>query len=110
MKGAVSMFTINEIQRRIAPILKNYDVREAFLFGSYARGEATENSDIDIRVDKGDSQKLKSLLGVSGLHLDLNDALGREVDLLTCLPRGPLSSSFIENLKKDEIKIYGNIQ
>ena len=104
------MFTITDIQHRISPILKRYDVKEAYLFGSYARGEATEHSDIDIRIDKGNSKKLRSLLDVSGLRLDLIDALGHEVDLLTSLPYGPLSEKFIENLKKDEVKIYGTIQ
>lgn len=104
------MFTITDIQHRISPILKRYDVKEAYLFGSYARGEATEHSDIDIRIDKGNSKKLRSLLDVSGLRLDLIDALGHEVDLLTSLPYGPLSEKFIDNLKKDEVKIYGTIQ
>ncbi len=104
------MFTITDIQHRISPILKRYDVKEAYLFGSYARGEATEHSDIDIRIDKGNSKKLRSLLDVSGLRLDLIDALGHEVDLLTSLPYGPLSEKFIDNIKKDEVKIYGTIQ
>ena len=104
------MFTITDIQHRISPILKRYDVKEAYIFGSYARGEATEYSDIDIRIDKGNSKKLRSLFDVSGLRLDLIDALGHEVDLLTSLPYGPLSEKFIDNLKKDEVKIYGTLQ
>ena len=104
------MFTITDIQHRVSPILQRYEVKEAYLFGSYARGEATEYSDIDIRIDKGNSKKLRSLFDVSGLRLDLIDALGHEVDLLTSLPYGPLSEKFIANLKKDEVKIYGTLQ
>lgn len=100
------MLTIPEIQERISPVLRNYDVKEAFLFGSYARGDATKDSDIDIRVDKGDSQKLKSLIDESGFYLDLKEALGCEIDLITNMPSGPLSQYFVDNLKRDEVRIY----
>lgn len=100
------MLTVPEIKRRITPILKEYGVKTAYLFGSYARGEATEASDVDLRIDRGNSPKLKGLFGVSGFRLDLVDALGHEVDLLTCLPRGPLSETFIANLKRDEVLLY----
>ena len=103
-------YTIDEIKRRVIPVAQKYNLAAVYLFGSYARGEATEHSDIDIRIDKGNSKKLRSLLDVSGLRLDLIDALGHEVDLLTSLPYGPLSEKFIDNLKKDEVKIYGTIQ
>lgn len=78
--------SIDEIKRRISPICKQYDVSRAYLFGSYARGEATENSDVDIRIDKGNSKKLQGLFDVSAFQLAIIDALGREVDLLTILP------------------------
>ncbi len=100
------MLTITEIQKRVTPILREYDVKEAFLFGSYARGEATENSDVDIRVDKGHSKKLTGF-AMGGFYLDLKEALGCELDLLTSIPKGELSKAFIANLKKDEVKIYG---
>ena len=101
------MLTIEEIKERVAPVFKKYDIEAAFLFGSYARGEATDKSDIDIRVDGGNSSRLRSLFDESGLYLNLKQVLECEIDLITCLPYGPLSDSFIENLKKDEIKIYG---
>ena len=44
------MSTIEKIREIIIPICKKYGVEKAFLFGSYARGEARENSDVDIRV------------------------------------------------------------
>lgn len=100
------MLTISNIQSIITPILQNYDVEKAYLFGSYARGDATETSDIDIRVDKGKSKKLKSLLDESNFYLDLKEALGHEIDLITCLPKNPISNYFVSNLKKDEVKIY----
>ena len=47
IKGGVLMiYSIYEIQQRIAPVAKQYGVKAVFLFGSYARGEAREDSDI----------------------------------------------------------------
>ena len=45
------IYSIHEIQQRIAPVVKQYGVKAVFLFGSYARGEAREDSDIDLLVD-----------------------------------------------------------
>lgn len=101
------MLTIEEIKAKVFPVMASYDVKEAFLFGSYARGEATEKSDVDLRIDRGQSKKIQGLFDVSGLRLELIDALGKDVDLITCLPRGPLAEYFIENIKRDEVKIYG---
>ena len=102
------MLTVSDIKELVKPVCRKYDVQEAYLFGSYARGEATDKSDVDIRIVRGNSPKLRSLFRISGFRLDLMDALDRDVDLLTCLPHGPLSEPFLQNLKKDEIKIYGD--
>ena len=46
--GKLMIYSIQEIQQRIAPIAKQYGLKAVFLFGSYARGEAREDSDIDL--------------------------------------------------------------
>jgi len=71
---------IEEIKDKIVPVLKRHDVVRAALFGSFVRGEAKKGSDIDILVEfKGE----KSLLDLVALKLELEDLLGREVDVLT---------------------------
>ncbi|HEX8036311.1 MAG TPA: nucleotidyltransferase domain-containing protein [Ktedonobacterales bacterium] len=65
-------------------ILRAHGVRHASLFGSYARGEQSEASDIDLVVDLPPG---KSLFDVSMLGLALEDALGRRVDIVTSLDR-----------------------
>lgn len=71
---------IEELKTRITRTLKRHDVAHASIFGSFARGDAEENSDLDIIVKfKGE----KSLLDLVGLKLELEDALGRSVDVLT---------------------------
>jgi hypothetical protein len=69
---------IEEIKKKVIPILKRYHVKKAGIFGSVARGEETEESDIDILVEINDRM---SLLDFVGLKLELEDALGKRVDL-----------------------------
>ena len=62
------IYSIYEIQQRIAPVAKQYGVKAVFLFGSYARGEAREDSDIDLLVDTSGTN-LRSLLSLGALYL-----------------------------------------
>lgn len=72
--------TIEELKKKIKPILIQYDVKKAGLFGSVARGEQTPNSDIDILVEIG--KKSLSVLDFVGIKLELEDALDLRVDLV----------------------------
>jgi len=69
-----------EVKQRVIPVLKRHDVIHAALFGSFARGEPGEESDLDILVEFGSE---KSLLDLVALQLELEEALRREVDVLT---------------------------
>ena len=70
---------IDEIRKKILPILKSHEVKKAGIFGSFARGDASGESDIDILVDiPGDI----SLLDFIGLKLEIEDAIGKKVDLV----------------------------
>ncbi len=72
--------SIEEIKKAIVPVLKQNQVKRAGLFGSVARGEDTPESDIDLLVEfKG----RKSLLDLAHLKNQLEDRLGRKVDVLT---------------------------
>ncbi len=86
------------------PIAKKYGVSQIFLFGSYARGEATVSSDIDLRIEKG---RLRGLIALAALHGDLEEVLGKKVDLLTT---GSLEYEFLQRIAKEEIMIYHNEQ
>lgn len=73
--------TILELKKKIVPILKKNDVKRAAIFGSYAHGDATEKSDVDILIEyKNDD---KSLLDLVGLKMELEEKLNKKVDLLT---------------------------
>lgn len=53
-----TILTIGEIKRLIKPIAVKYKVKEIYLFGSYARGDANESSDIDFLVFGGENFRL----------------------------------------------------
>ncbi len=68
------------LRRTLVPVLKQHDIVRAALFGSFARGEATPDSDLDTLVEfKGE----KSLLDLVSLKLDLEARTKRKVDVLT---------------------------
>ena len=78
---------IQEIKRRLTPVFEQYNVQRATLFGSVAKGTATENSDVDLLVDS----RLKGLHFV-GLMEAVHAALLLPVDLLdvTHIEKGSL--------------------
>ena len=94
------MLTIKEIKEKIAPICREYGVRRAYLFGSYARGEATEHSDVDLLIDRG---SLRSGFALGGLYADLRDGLRKELDLVTT--QGA-DAEFLARIQADEVLIY----
>ncbi len=96
------IYSIDEIKSIVAPIAKQYGVDRVYLFGSYARGEATAASDLDFRVDRG---ALRGLFALGGLYADLEEVFDKELDLLTT---GSLDQKFLNRISKEEILIYDN--
>lgn len=76
------ILSIEELRQRIAPIAKRYELQAVYLFGSYARNEATDDSDVDILIDRTGS-KIKGMFDMGGLYADLCDKIGKEIDLVT---------------------------
>jgi predicted nucleotidyltransferase len=72
----------NEIRETIVSTLRRHDVVHAGIFGSVARGDQTAQSDLDLLIEF-DPTKTKSLLDLAALGIELEDALGRSVDLVT---------------------------
>lgn len=71
------VYTTQELRRRIEPVARKYGLRAVYLFGSYARNEATEDSDVDLIVDTSGTA-LKSLLTLGALYCDLEEAFEKE--------------------------------
>ena len=92
-------YTIDEIREIVATLAARYGADRIYLFGSYARGDANKDSDIDLRIDKGAIRGLQ----MGGLAADLEDALGIPVDLV---PTGSLDSKFLNSISDDEVLLY----
>jgi predicted nucleotidyltransferase len=96
------IYTIDEIKKRFEKVAKKYEIEEAYLFGSYARGEATKKSDIDFYI-KADN--IKTLLDLSGFWIDTENIMKKKIDIVTT--DSTLKNDFEEEMKKDLFKIYG---
>lgn len=94
------IYSLKEIKRIIKPILNKYGINDIYLFGSYARGEAKSNSDIDIYCDKGN---IKTLIDQGELEEELENALNKEVDII--FTTSILDEYFKEQIKEDMIKL-----
>ena len=79
--------SVQQIRDQIVQILKNCGVQRAAIFGSFARGEATQDSDIDILIE---FKQGKSLLDLVRIQFKLEEVLKRKVDLVTYRSLHPL--------------------
>lgn len=105
------IYSIEQIAELVKPIAEKYQVSEVYLYGSYARQEANEDSDIDI-VYKREGSTVHGLLRMSSFKLDLERALNKKVDIV------PLESfdvpiikernqKYIDNVHSTEVMLYG---
>ncbi len=91
-----------EINKIIIETLLPFNPKQICVFGSYARGEMNDESDIDILVDVDENV---SLLDLGGAYMDLKDSLNRSIDLIL---KGGISPVFKPYIEKDLTEIYSN--
>lgn len=95
------ILTIDQIRKICGEIFKDYSVEYCYLFGSYAKGKATEKSDVDLLVAMPvDGMKFFELIEV------LREQLKKKIDLLDIaqLEKNP---ALVQEILRDGIKIYG---
>ena len=94
------VLSLKRIKEKIKPILNKYEIRDIYLFGSYARGEANSKSDIDIYCDKGN---IKTLIQQGKLEEELEKSLHKEVDIVF---ESSIKDDFFEKqIMEDMIKL-----
>lgn len=92
---------LDDIKSLVVPVLKKHNITKAGVFGSYAKGRASETSDIDLLVEL---TYPFSLLDFVGVKLELEEILGKNVDLVEYQAIKPIIRDSILN---SEIRIYG---
>lgn len=103
------VYTLDEIKKRVLPVIQKYNIPAMYLFGSYARGEATEESDMDFLVDTTGT-RLTSLLALGELYCDLEEVFHKDIDLITvrsCLQNVVTESdrSFRDTVMRERVKL-----
>ena len=95
-----NILTIKQIKDKIRPIMAKHNIKNAYLFGSYSRGEAHNNSDVDIYCEEGD---VNTLWKLSAFYDELREALGKKVDIVTI--GSEIDPYLLEQIEEDKIKI-----
>lgn len=104
------IYTIEQLQNLIRPVAEKYQIPAIYLFGSYARGTASETSDVDLLVDTTGTA-LKSLFSLGALYCDLEEVLQKRVDLITFnslqqRTQMPSEQDFRQTVMNERIKLY----
>ena len=88
------VYTLEQLRDMIAPLVARYGMRQASVFGSYARGEADAESDIDVLLDGGETFRPINVFAVAE---DLHEMSGKRVDVyeLRELDEGPFRDTVL---------------
>lgn len=89
----INVYSIKKIKNIIKPILNKYGINDIYLFGSYARGEANKDSDVDIYCNKG---FIQTFIDQAVLEEELEKALNKKVDII-------FDSSYLDDYFKAQI-------
>lgn len=92
------------IQKVVSDVVKDYDIKEAYLFGSYARGEETPQSDIDLRFLCGKTLRIQDLYHI---EKELEEKLGKSIEIISAPPK-ELRPRFYKRIKEDEVMLYAS--
>jgi len=96
------MLSIEEIKSYIIPVVEKYPIEKVILFGSYARGDATDMSDVDLIVESGGKMRNTKIFTLGG---DLLAALPVRVDVYDILEIKE-SSPLYNSIREEGIILY----
>ena len=95
------MLTVQAIKDRVTPICKKYAIDQLYLFGSYARGDADENSDLDFLVFGGEHFKLTMIFAFAE---ELREILKKKVDVFESHEVNQ-DSDFYKTIMKEKVLV-----
>lgn len=93
-------YTIDALKMIVTPIAEKYGIKSLSVFGSYSKGTANADSDVDFLISKGN---ISTLFELSSFRLDLEDALQIPVDLVTYTSS---DIDFLDQIQRDEVMLY----
>ena len=96
----MAVYTIDELKNIVGNIAKQYGVKKVALFGSYATGNETPDSDIDLLIDKGE---IKGLFMFNSFVHSIQEKLNKDIDIMTY---NSLNRSLIKDSVKNEVVLY----
>ena len=96
-----SVFTMEQIAAAVKPLADKYRVKEIYLFGSYARGEADENSDLDFLVFGGEMFRRTMIFALAE---ELREVLNKNVDVFEITEVNP-DSNFYQTIMKEKVLV-----
>ena len=95
------MLTVQQIKDTVTDYFKDKPVKKVYLFGSYARGEADEKSDVDLGIEMEEVRM--NMWQYAGMALGLEEVLSSKVDMIETR----LMHSWVKrNFEKEKIEIY----
>ena len=100
IKDDFNVYTLKQLKDLMKPVFRKYEINEIYLFGSYARGEATKDSDVDIYCSKG---KVRSLIDQGRLIDELEEVLKKKVDIV--FDTSEMNEYFKNQIMEDMIKL-----
>ena len=90
------------LKNQLSSYFSTQPVEKVWLFGSFARGEQTPQSDVDIMVSF-DKERPVGLFAMGGMYMDLKRLLGREIDLVE---EGTLLPFAVESANNNKVLVY----
>ena len=94
-------YNLDDISRMVAPVAADFGIRKLSVFGSYARGDEVDNSDIDFHIiDRG---TLRVLIRLAAFELALEELFSRQVDVVTT---NSLFDDVKQNIEREEYIVY----
>jgi len=104
------VYTLDELKSIITPITQRYGIPAVYVFGSYARNQAVDGSDVDVLINRSGS-KIITMFDLGALYSDLSDSLGKTLDLVTedALSQEDVNRrtpGFVDNLLQERVLLY----
>ena len=106
IRGEGAVLPIDALRYLVYPIAKKNSLHSVYLFGSYARGEATADSDVDLMIDGGD---ITTMHQYTAVEKAFREAFGKKVDLVMAGATNEETRAgkrFLSHFEKDKVLLY----